>query len=323
MLAAVLVSTVEARGQEPKQAHAAFVEGRPTIDGALDDSIWEHAQVVSGFIQVEPHEGAPPSFETEVRFVTNAESLFISFRGYDPDPNGIVANLMERDADLSYDDNFAIVLDTFDDKRNGYLFQVNPNAARRDATFEGAQIDYNWEGIWFAEARIGKSGWTAEIEIPFKTLSLRKGSNVWGMNAARRVRRLNEDDRWVNPSIDQKLFNMGGAGELIGLSKANQGIGLDLVPGASVRYLDEPSRHIDKAKFEPSFDAFYKLLPSLTTSLTVNTDFVGTETDLLRVNLTRFALFFPEKRQFFLEGAGIFDFGGLRKENGIPFFSRR
>ena len=304
-------------------AYVALVSERPQLDGSLDDPVWQQAKVVDDFTQVVPNEGARPTFKTEVRFITDNESLFISFRAFDPEPSEIVANLMERDAFLFFDDHFTIVLDTFHDRRNGFFFQVNPNGARRDGTFEGQQFEQNWEGIWFAEAQIDKKGWTAEIEIPFKSLSFRPGANVWGMNMARRVRRLNEDDRWADPSVEQILINVGRAGELIGLAGANQGIGRDVVPGCSIRRIDNPDTNVEKVKFEPSLDAFYKLLPSLTASLTANTNFAGTEVDELQVNLTRFALFFPEKRDFFLQDSGIFNFGGLRNENGIPFFSRR
>ena len=323
MLSALAMASAAAAADEAMHAYVALVTERPELDGSLDDPVWQQAQVVSNFTQVVPVEGGAPSFRTEVRFITDRDSLFISFRAFDPDPSEIVANLMERDSLLFFDDNFTIVLDTFHDKRNGYFFQVNPNGGRRDGTFEAERFEQNWDGIWFAKAKIDATGWTAELEIPFKSLSFRAGANIWGMNMARRVRRLNEEDRWADPSVEQILINVGRAGELIGLGEAEQGIGLDVVPGASLRYVDDSARNLDETKVEPSFDAFYKLLPSLTASLTANTDFAGTEVDELQVNLSRFALFFPEKRDFFLQDSGIFNFGGLLKENGIPFFSRR
>ncbi len=323
LLLVALALAVPARAEPPPRATVAFVTERPEIDGALDDPVWRQATVVDDFTQVEPAEGAPPTFRTEVRFVSDTDSLFIAFRAYDPDPGAIVANLMARDEFLFFDDNFTLILDTFHDRRNGYFFQVNPNGGRRDATFTPQRFEENWDGIWYAKARIDDEGWTAEIEIPFKTLSFRSGSNVWGLNMTRRVRRLNEDDRWADPVIQRMLINVGQAGELVGLAHADQGIGLDVVPAAAVRRIDDSDGDIHETKFEPSLDAFYRLLPSLTASLTANTDFAETEVDERQVNLTRFALFFPEKRDFFLQDSGIFNFGGLRNENGIPFFSRR
>ena len=171
LLSALALSGVAA-GDEPMRAYVALVAERPEIDGSLDDPAWKHAQVVSNFTQVVPVEGGAPSFRTEVRFITDRDSLFISFRAFDPDPSEIVANLMERDSLLFFDDNFTIVLDTFHDKRNGYFFQVNPNGGRRDGTFEAERFEQNWDGIWFAKAKIDATGWTAELEIPFKSLNI-------------------------------------------------------------------------------------------------------------------------------------------------------
>lgn len=318
-----LALAIPGNAESAPRANVAFVTERPEIDGVLDDPVWRQAEVVDDFTQVEPVEGAAPSYRTEVRFVSDRNSLYIAFRGYDPDPGGIVANLMARDAFLFFDDNFTFVLDTFHDKRNGYFFQVNPNGGRKDGTFEPQQFQENWDGIWYAKARIDDEGWTAEIQIPFKTVSFRPGANVWGLNMTRRIRRLNEDDRWADPSVQRILINVGQAGELVGLAHANQGMGLDLVPSLAIRRIDDPDEGVHKTKIGPSLDAFYRVLPSVTASLTANTDFAETEVDDRQLNLTRFALFFPEKRDFFLRDSGIFTFGGLQRENGLPFFSRR
>ena len=317
------VATAAGNGGETPRAYVTFVEQGPELDGVLDDPVWQRAEPITEFTQVEPVQLGPPSYPTEVRFLSDRDSLYISFRGYDPHPDQIVANLMERDAFLFFDDNFTIVLDTFHDKRNGFFFQVNPNAGRRDATFSGNRFEQDWNGIWNAKARIDSQGWVAEIEIPYKTLNFRPGANVWGLNMARRIRRLNEDDRWADPSVQVILTNMGNAGELVGMGHASQGVGLDIVPAFALRRIDDPDRDIHKTKFEPTLDAFYNILPSVTASLTVNTDFAEAEVDERQINLTRFSLFFPERRDFFLQDSGIFTFGGMRNENGIPFFSRR
>lgn len=321
------------RGIAPR-AHAVLVDVGPTIDGKLDDAVWAEAEVVTDLTQVEPVFCAPGSFRTEIRILTDGETLFVSMRAYDPEPDQIVANRMARTELFFYDDGFNILLDTFHDRQNGYFFQVNPNGGRRDGTFARDSFEENWDGIWYAEARIDAQGWTAEVALPFKTLAFRPGSDVWGFNLSRRIRRVNQEVRWADPSLQRQGINMSRAGTLHGMSVARQGIGLDVVPTFSIGGIhDEQNEDSTRAaplyddhgelRLEPSFDAFYRVLPSLTASVTANTDFAQTEIDDARVNLSRFALFFPEKREFFLRDTGIFQFADLTAENGIPFFSRR
>ena len=311
-----------ARAADEPRARAAKVDNAPIIDAILDDPAWQQAEPISDFTQVEPVEGAPPSFRTEVRIVTNNESLFMSLRAFDPEPDKIVANMMGRGEFFLFDDNFTVVFDTFHDHRNGFFIQVNPHGGRRDGTFERENFQENWDGIWYAKARIDERGWVAEIEIPFRTFSIKPGSDEWGFNMTRRIRRLNEDNRWADINVERFLINMGNAGVLEGLAGAQQGLGLDVVP--SVSLIAEHDEFENKHEFsvEPSFDAFYRVTPSLTASLTANTDFNQTEVDNQEINSSRFALFFPEKRQYFLEDGGLFNFGGL-DQNAVPFFSRR
>ena len=330
------------RGVAPR-ANAVFVDEAPTIDGVLDDAIWEKAEVITELTQVEPVFCAPGSFRTEIKILTDGESLFFSIRAYDPEPDKIVANRMARTELFFYDDSFNILLDTFLDRQNGYFIQVNPNGGRRDGTFARDNYEENWDGIWYVEARIDEKGWTAEVALPFKTFGFRPGADVWGLNLSRRVRRFNEENRWADPSLQRFGINMSRAGTLHGMSVAQQGIGLDVVPtfsiGATRDGLSEDERPVDPSdpdgptrrdandhtelRVEPSLDAFYRVLPSLMASVTVNTDFAQTEIDDAQLNLSRFALFFPEKREFFLRDSGIFTFADLNSENGIPFFSRR
>jgi hypothetical protein len=316
------------------EARAVFVEEAPTIDGVLDDPVWERAEVISELTEVEPTFCVPGRFRTEVRILTDGETLFFSFRNYDPEPDKIVANRMARNEVFFYDDGVNILLDTFLDRQNGYFFQVNPNGGRRDGTFARDSYEENWDGIWYADARIDSEGWTAEVALPFKTLGFRPGADVWGLNLSRRIRRFNEENRWADPSRQRFGINMSRAGTLHGMSVAKQGVGLDVVPTFSVGAVHDEEgddsvagmRDLDdhnELRAEPSFDAFYRVLPSLTASVTANTDFGQTEIDDARVNLSRFSLFFPEKREFFLRDSGIFTFADLQGENGIPFFSRR
>lgn len=305
------------------QARAVFVDEAPILDGKLDDAVWEKAEVITDLTQAEPKMGAPQSFRTEIRILTDGDTLFVSIHAFDPQPDKIVANRMARSELFYYDDFFSINLDTFHDHRSGYFFQINPVGGRRDATFEGDLFEENWDGIWYAKAQIDETGWVGEMAIPFKTMGFVEGKDVWGLNMSRRIRRFNEDDRWADPTVQRLSVNMAQAGDLHGMSVARLGVGLDVVPAMSLGGMHDEFHNRDKLITEPSFDAFYRVLPSLTASVTANTDFAQTEVDDTQVNLTRFALFFPEKREFFLREKGLFDFGGLENENGIPFFSRR
>ncbi len=230
---------------------------------------------------------------------------------------------MGRDELFFFDDHLLLSIDPFLDRRNGYFFLVNPAGGRRDGTIERDRTESNWDGIWYAAARIDSEGWTAEVAIPFKTLPFRPGADEWGLNVERRIRRSNESMRWADATLERFPTNMSRAGVLEGMSAAERGIGLDVVPSLSVAGRHDELANRDKLRLEPSFDAFYRVLPGLTASVTANTDFRQTEVDDAQLNLSRFALFFPEKRSFFLQDSGIFDFGGLDSENGIPFFSRR
>ena len=179
------------RGQLPR-ANAVFVTEAPVLDGVLDDPVWQEAEVITNLTQVVPAFCRDPSFRSEIRIVTDGDTLFFSLRAYDPDPDKIVANRMARSEILFYDDGFNIQLDTFHDRQNGYFFQVNPNGGRRDGSFARDFFEENWDGIWYASARIDDEGWVAEVAIPFKTLPFRPGADVWGLRLSRRVRRINE-----------------------------------------------------------------------------------------------------------------------------------
>lgn len=321
--------------EEQPRANAVLVEEAPTIDGVLDDAVWDRAEVITEMTQVVPTLGAAPIFRSELRLLTDGEMLYLSFRAFDPEPDEIVANRMARSEIFFFDDHMSFVLDTFHDRRTGYFFQVNPNGGRRDLTFDSDSFEENWDGIWYAKARIDEDGWTAEIAIPFKTVGFIEGQDVWGFNFSRRIRRFNSEARWADPSLDRTLIQVTNAGTLHGMSVARQGIGLDAVPSLSVRGVHSEERRTDplpnedsiqerdRLRIEPSFDAFYRVLPSLTASVTANTDFSQTEADDAQVNLTRFSILFPEKREFFLRDTALFAFGGLKQENGLPFFSRR
>lgn len=288
------------------------------LDGVLDEADWQRAGALDPLIQREPAEGGPASQPTEVRILYDADTLYFGIVCHEADPGAIVATQLARDADLSVDDYVLVVVDPFLDHRNGFLFQVNAVGARADAQISNniEHVTYEWDGIWNARTRITATGWTAEIAVPFKTLRFRPGQPIWGLNVERQIKRLQEKDRWASARRDIWITNLAAAGRLAGLEGAQQGRGLDIRPYLSGGEEDGGS------ELKAGLDVFKNLAPNLTAAVSVNTDFAETEADQRQVNLTRFPLFFPEKRAFFLEGAGVYDTAG-KSEDLIPFFTRR
>ncbi len=293
------------------------------IDGVLDEAAWQTAQTIDTLRQREPDEGAPASERTQVRVLYSSTRLYVGITCFDSNPEAIVVSRFDRDAKLDADDRVSLLFDTFHDRRNAFIFQVNAVGARFDQIIsdEGQDRNPDWNGIWYARTRLTPQGWTAEVAIPFQTLSFAPGQTVWGFNVQRMIKRNNEEAVWAGYRQNLNFFRVSEAGLLTGLVGLSQGLGIDLVPSWSLI----PRR--GATNFQPSLDVFYKLTPSLTLSMSLNTDFGETEVDDAQVNLTRFSLFFPEKRQFFLEDAGNFAVDGLTPTSGplviIPFFSRR
>lgn len=295
----------------------------PVVDGRLDEALWDNAAVIDGFTQVDPREGEAPTERTVVRVAYGRDALYVGIRAFDRRPEGILVKELRRDEPQGDSDWVAIVLDTFFDRRNGFYFQINAGGARRDGLVEDqSQIRFDWDGIWDGRAVRDEHGWSAEIAIPFKTVSFDPGGSRWGFNVERFIRRKNETIRWQAAKQDRSLIAMQHAGVLRGLHGREQGLGLDVKPSLTLSRADGPRAVDEGFDAEPALDIFYKPHPSLTAALTLNTDFAQTEVDERRVNLTRFPLFFPEKRAFFLQDAGIFNFGGLSR-SPLPFFSRR
>ena len=299
----------------------------PTIDGALDDPAWETATVIDAFRQATPKEGAEPSERTEVRITFDKDAIYVAFHNFDREPEALLAAVMARDQSLRSDDRVNLIFDTFHDHRNAVLFTTNPNGARFDGIIENnGSFKSEWDGIWSADSRIDETGWTCEFRIPFKTLSFDAESPVWGMNLMRAIRRRNEEVRWASARQNKSLIDVSEAGDLTGLTGIEQGVGLDFIPSTSLGWTHDRFESRSYGNLDPSFDAFYRVTPSVTAALTVNTDFSDTAVDTRQVNLSRFNLFFPETRDFFLQDAGIFDFPvavNSDSANGTPFFSRR
>ena len=322
----------------PRNLDAVRVAEPPTIDGRLNDEAWEQAPVGGNLYQYRPNVGVPMSERTEFRVVYTDDFLYFAIWCYDSEPDKITARIMSRDGKISADDWVVVVIDPFLDRRNGYFFQVNPNGARRDQLVsDNVNANENWDGVWLAAATRDEEGWKVEIAIPFKTISFNPNTETWGLNIARRIKRKAENGRWSNAVPEILTYNVAEAGQLHGLRGLKQGLGLELKPYALVEYTSNRDVPDDTVEFDGGGDVRYQVTPNFTTRLSYNTDFAETEVDQRQVNLTRFPLLFPEKRSFFLEDSGIFQFGGLPDGDTssssssiadvttqlIPFFSRR
>jgi len=316
------------------------------LDGRLDEAIWQQAPAATGFTQREPIPGDPASETTEVRIVYTKDTLYIGVRALDSKPSEIIATDMQRDgaggggpgfgrtSRLSSDDAIGIVLDTFSDQRNAYFIETNPLGARVDAliTDEGRNTNFDWDGVWNSSSRVNDEGWVAEIAIPFSTLRFNPELDTWGLNVRRSIRRKNEEVFWSPIGLEANLFRVSLAGQLTDIVTSDPGLNLRIKPYASGQVTQGVTSEIGTydGDGKGGIDLLrWGVTDSLTFDLTVNTDFAQVEADEQRVNLTRFALFFPEKREFFLENAGIFEFGPASRGGGFRppllkvFHSRR
>ena len=326
-------SLASAQSRTDKSFNAVQTDIAPTLDGRLDEDMWQRATVISDLHEVTPNEYEEPSEETRFYVLIGKDALYVGAEFIDSEPEKIVAKVMVQGDFSEGEDGLKIILDTFNNGRSGYVFQLTPNAIRGDGLFRNVtEINWDWLAIWDAATTIHDKGWTAEVEIPFKTLSFNPENDTWGINFSRTIGRRNEDIGWVSYNRAQ---NPANSGQMTGVAGQEQGLGLDIVPAARLSETKDYLQNTTASKFEPSLNIFYKPAPSLTAALTINPDFSGISVDARQINLTRFSLFFPEQRQFFLQDNDIFEFGligGPResgavtqatKESGRPFFSRR
>ncbi len=309
--------------------NAVSTDKAPVIDGLIDDDVWKQAASVSDFVQREPRTGEPITEKTVFLFLYDNNNLYIGFRCYD-DPGGITAKEMARDVDLSNDDRVQVILDTYLDGRSGYWFQMGPRGSIGDALINENGKDFNksWDGLWDGKAKITDEGWEGELIIPFKTMGFLPGNDTWGLKIIRNIKRKSETAYWPPTTLNADRFQISDAGRISGLKNITQGIGLDLVPYVTGGFSKKENASSDPV-LDAGIDAFYQITPSLKAAVTVNTDFAQTEVDQKQINLTRFSLYFPEKRDFFLDGSNYFNFGITGDSENpnstamIPFFSRR
>jgi hypothetical protein len=304
-------------------------EKAPAIDGFVNDPEWNQAAIVSDFIQREPLTGKPVSEKTEFLFLIDRNNIYIGIRCFD-NPETITAKELARDVSLGEDDRIQVLIDTYLDGRSGYWFQIGPRGSIGDALISENGKDFNksWDGLWDGRARITSEGWEAEMVIPFKTLAFDKNSDTWGLKLIRHIRRKSESSYWPATTLNADRFAISDAGLMKGMTGITQGVGLDLIPYLTGG-LSKKENEDSKPVIDGGADLFYQITPSVKSALTFNTDFAQTEVDEKQINLTRFNLYFPEKRDFFLDGSNYFTFGinGDRENRQgtqmIPFFSRR
>jgi len=313
----------------PPRLRALRVSEAIKIDGRLDEPAWGQAEAAMDFRQEEPNEGQPATERTEVRILFDDRNLYIGIRAFDSDAARIQARDLTRDSDLTNDDKVEVLLDTYHDRRNAYRFAVNPFGTQQDAliTDEGRDVNLSWDAPWISEGRRDADGWTVEMAIPLSNLRFREGEDVWGLNFARIIRRKKEESLWTAWKREFGLERVSQAGELAGVGEIKRRRLLEVKPYATGGWqVGQPQVG------EPGFDAGVfgtaglevakvGITPSLTAEFTVNPDFGQTEADQQVVNLTRFDIFFPEKREFFLENFGNFLFG--RETINQLFFTRR
>jgi hypothetical protein len=298
------------------------------LDGHLGIDEWRAAEdSIANLLMVEPDEGEPPTVQTIVKVLADRDHVVLGVQCFDPEPQSIVSFSKARDAVLDNEDHVAVVFDTFLDSRSGYLFAVNPSGARFDGLIS-EEVNSDWDAVWEAKTARDARGWSVEIRIPVKSLYFERDLTTWGFNVQRNVPRLQEIDRWSGADLNFAIHQVSKAGILAALPRFDLGIGLSLRPSMVGRLRSvpqQPGPGIDsETTGDPSLDVTQRLGPNVQAALTFNTDFAETEVDVRQINLTRFPVFFPEKRSFFLQGADIFEFGaGLDEENMLPFQSRR
>jgi len=340
LLQAVVLGFALASSGTAAEVRATRVEQGPKLDGLLTDPVWQSAIPFSEFRMVEPQPDSDPTEKTELRVLYDEGSLYIGVLCLDSEPHRIAANTMAHDdsggsgggwmgmgfhhggPDTSSDDLVRVLIDPFQDKRNAYLFYVNPLGARSEGLAYGGDPSLNWDGIWEAKSRVLENGWSAELRIPFKTISFRPGLTVWGINIERIVPRKLETIRLSGTNRDSNFNNPMEAAALTGIENVRQGKGITFKPyGLAASASAVAGTAGRDNSLDGGFDIYKNFTPNLVGVVSYNMDFAETEVDERRINLTRFPLFFPEKRMFFLEGSETFSFSS--SVSFMPFFSRR
>jgi len=332
LLGLLFSSLLFSQQPEEREVRAVRTVESIAVDGKLDEPAWRKAEVIDNLIQREPQEGEPITEPTEIRILYDDEYLYIGVICTDSHPDRIVASEMRRDAPLEDNDYFEIYLDTYHDHRNATYFMTNPLGAQRDALIseEGSRINWDWDGLWYSKTQRDGRGWTIEMAIPFYTLRFKSADvSVWGVNFGRHIARKREEAYWAPIFRDLGYFGkykISFFGNLTGLEGLKQGKRLHLMPYAISGGIQEEDENSLSSSGDVGFDLKYRLTSNITADVSINTDFAQVEADLEQFNLTRFSLFFPEKRGFFLEGADLFYVGEVFdpfEPPGLRFFYSR
>ncbi len=313
---------------EGRVAEAVPVDHAPKLDGTLNDPLWLDAKPITDFRQREPHEGETATEKTEVRILYTRHAVYFGIHCYDSEPSRIIATELRRDVSQGLDDHFEILIDSNHDRRGAYVFEINPLGTQNDGLVveeqggtDGGDFDRGWDGVWTSDARITSDGWIATIGIPFTTLNFTHSLDVvWGLNFKRFIRRKNEEDLWSAYRRTFGIAKVSQAGELSGIKDIGSGKLFIVKPYGLAQY-DKQTGQAPKFPLTGGIDLKYGLTSNVVLNLTGNTDFADTEVDLEPFNLTPFKVFIPEKRQFFLENAGVFNFD-IGDQDQL-FFSRQ
>lgn len=297
------------------------IEEEPKIDGDLNEPFWRNIEPITDFIQLDPAYGEPATERTEVRICYNSRYLYFGVRCFDSEPEKIIARIYRRDGNLHYDDSVVISIDSLHDQRKAFLFETNPLGAQEDAQIEEGNVyDTSWNAIWFSSGRIDDQGYTLEIAIPFFILRFKPAEEVsMGLMMRRLIRRKYEVAYWPYLKRGYWITSISQFGHLNGLREIERGVNLEIKPYGLAGYSDSSTQKNSTA--DAGLDVKWGMTSNLTADLTLNTDFAQVESDALQVNLTRFSLYYPEKREFFLESAELFKFG-ISTDTQL-FFSRR
>lgn len=311
---------------ERKSIEAYRLQSDDTIelDGHLMESFWDKIPAATNFLQQEPVESSKASERTVVKVSYDKQNLYIGVVLKDADPSLIKAFQRRRDQPLDTDDRFVFILDTYNDQRSAYYFEINPVGLMRDGlirTGQGTSLNIAWDGIWRAWVKRGDYGWSAEIRIPLMTLNFNPNNDTWGINFQRTIRRKNEEVLWSGHLRNQGILRPQNAGSLTGLRDLSQGLGLEVIPYVLTTHVKQKENDVNDVAFATGGEINYSITSNLRAAVTVNTDFAETEVDDRQVNLTRFPLVFPERRAFFLEGSSNYLFATSSFVN--PYFSRR
>lgn len=319
----ILLFLTSSFSAQSKSVKAVKVNEAPLINGLLDDPVWQRGIITNDFLQQEPVPNSNPSLKTEFRIIYDDENLYIGVICYDDEPDKIIAREMKWDGFISADDNIKLIFDTFNDDRSAYWFGTNPLGSQDDALLTGFDMggfNEDWDGVWEVECSIIDNGWSAEFRFPFSTFKFHdRSEQLWGFNILRSIRRKNEEVLWTSVGQNLGLLTIAEAGNLTGIENIKRGNPVYLMPyfSSGAQFVNGNKKYLA----EPGLDVKYGITETLSLDVTVNTDFAQVESDRARINLSRFPLFFPEKREFFLEGRKTFDFS-LGGNNNL-FYSRR